>query len=61
MVAYLYRAPDNLLINLELVRQGLGLASEGYNHKFEEAFAAYQQQAQANRKGIWALPSGTNP
>jgi len=52
-VAYLYRAPDKLLVNLELIRQGYGLAAEGYAFEHQEAFEWYQQKAQTDRKGIW--------
>jgi endonuclease YncB( thermonuclease family) len=60
LVAYLYRAPDKLLVNLELIRQGYGLVADGYKFRFEQAFIAYQQKARADRKGIWAMPSGTD-
>lgn len=61
LVAYLYRAPDKLLVNLELVRQGLGLVSEGYEFEFQDEFNAYQQRAQALGKGIWGLVAGAAP
>jgi endonuclease YncB( thermonuclease family) len=54
LVAYLYRAPDELLVNLELIRQGYALAAEGYSYQLQEAFTAYQAKAQADQKGIWA-------
>jgi endonuclease YncB( thermonuclease family) len=53
-VAYLYRAPDKLLVNLELIRQGYGLVPEGYSFAHQDAFTFYQQKAQADGKGIWA-------
>ncbi len=52
-VAYLYRAPDNLFLNLEIIRQGYGLASSNYPHKYSDLFRFYQQKAQADGKGIW--------
>ncbi|RLC67314.1 MAG: hypothetical protein DRI52_10975, partial [Chloroflexi bacterium] len=51
-VAYLYRAPDNLFINLEIIRQGYGL-SASYRHKYSDLFDFYQKKAQADGKGIW--------
>jgi endonuclease YncB( thermonuclease family) len=60
LVAYLYRAPDKLLINLELIRQGYGLVAEDYKFRFEQAFLAQEQKARAARRGIWALTFGTD-
>ena len=57
LVAYLYRAPDKLLVNLELIRQGYGLSAEGYSFQHREAFESYQQKARADRKGIWGSVS----
>jgi len=61
LVGYLYRAPDGLLVNLELVRQGYGLAATDYAFAHAEAFAAYQEKAQADGKGIWRLVAGGSP
>jgi len=52
-VAYVHRAPDGLLVNLELIRQGYGLAAEGYAFDHQQAFVAYQTRAQQTGKGIW--------
>lgn len=52
-VAYLHRAPDGLLVNLEIIRQGYGLAAEGYAFQYRDAFTAYQTRAQQIGKGIW--------
>jgi micrococcal nuclease len=52
-VAYVHRAPDGLLVNLEIIRQGYGLAAEGYTFDHQQAFAAYQTRAQQTGKGIW--------
>ena len=53
-VAYLYRAPDNLFINLEIIRQGYGLSASDYRHEYTDLFNFYQKKAQADGKGIWA-------
>ena len=58
-VAYLHRAPDGLLVNLEIIRQGYGLAAEGYAFQHQDAFAAYQTRAQQIGKGIWGGLEGT--
>jgi endonuclease YncB( thermonuclease family) len=60
-VAYLYRAPDKLPVNLELIRQGYALVAQGYQFQYAEEFAAYEQKAQADQKGIWATLLGSKP
>ena len=60
LIAYKYRAPDGLLINLELIRQGYGLVAGGYKFGHQPAFISYEQRARAGRKGIWALAAGTD-
>lgn len=55
-VAYLHRAPDGLLVNLEIVRQGYGLAADAYQFQYQDGFAFYQARAQATGKGIWRQP-----
>jgi micrococcal nuclease len=52
-VAYVHRAPDGLLVNLEIIRQGYGLSADAYAFQHQEAFGAYQTRAQALGKGIW--------
>jgi endonuclease YncB( thermonuclease family) len=52
-VAYLYRAPEKLLLNLELVRQGYGLVADGYEFQYRKQFQAYEQKAQAEGRGVW--------
>ncbi len=52
-VAYLYRAPDQLFVNQELVRQGYAVTAEGYDFQHKEAFLVYQHRAQADEKGLW--------
>lgn len=59
LVAYLFRAPDKMLVNLELIRQGYALVSEGYEFGYQKEFISYQRKAQADRKGIWALVAET--
>jgi endonuclease YncB( thermonuclease family) len=55
MVAYLYRAPERLFVNLEVVRQGLAVTADAYSFENEKLFRGYQQQAQVEDRGIWAL------
>lgn len=58
-VAYLHRAPDGLLVNLEIIRQGYGLTAEAYSFQHQDAFAAYQTRARQTGKGIWRGLEGT--
>jgi endonuclease YncB( thermonuclease family) len=53
-VAYVYRAADGLPANLEIIKQGYGLAAEGYAFEHSDTFAAWQTNAEALGKGIWA-------
>ena len=60
LVAYIYRAPDKLQINIELIRQGYALVAEGYKFAYQQEFLSYQQKARADGKGIWAMMTGTD-
>ncbi|MCK4627146.1 MAG: thermonuclease family protein [Phycisphaerae bacterium] len=60
-VAYLYRAPDGMLLNLEVIRQGYGLAADYYPYQHDKLFRFYQQKAQADGKGVWASVKTTVP
>jgi len=54
-VAYLYRAPDEMLVNLELIRQGYAVAPDGYPFEHADAFRVYQRRARADARGLWGL------
>lgn len=60
-IAYLYRAPDGMFLNLEIIRQGYGLAADYYSFQHDKLFRFYQQKAQADGKGIWASVKTTVP
>lgn len=51
--AYLYRAPDGLLVNLELVRRGYARIGAAQPYQLDDAMRYYQQKARGARKGIW--------
>lgn len=53
LLAYLYRVPDGLFVNLEIVRQGYGHAYTQYPFKHMELFRAYEKRARAKEKGLW--------
>jgi len=52
-VAYVYRAPDRLCVNLELVRQGFAVAATDYEYQHQKTFAFYERKARADDKGLW--------
>ncbi|MEW6027166.1 MAG: thermonuclease family protein [Planctomycetota bacterium] len=54
LLVYLYRAPDGLFVNLEIVRQGYGHAYTKYPFRYMELFRAYEKRARENGKGLWA-------
>ena len=53
LLAYLYRAPDGLFVNLEVVRQGYGHAYTRFPFKHMELFRNYENQARTAGKGLW--------
>jgi micrococcal nuclease len=55
LLAYLYRAPDGLFVNLEIVRQGYGRAYTKYPFKYESLFARWDSTAQVRNRGLWKL------
>jgi micrococcal nuclease len=52
-LAYVYRVPDRLFINQEIIRQGYGHAYTKYPFKHLEAFRAQERAAQEAKKGLW--------
>ena len=53
-LAYLYRAPDGLFVNAEIVRQGYGHAYTRFPFKYMEQFREYERIAREAGKGLWA-------
>jgi len=60
LLAYLYRAPDGLFVNLEIVRQGYGHAYTKYPFQHMELFRYYERQAREAGKGLWWSSSPTD-
>ena len=52
--AYLYRAPDGLFVNLELIRQGYAAVPEESSFEQRSIFERFQQLARDAQKGRWA-------
>ncbi len=54
--AHLFRAPDGLFVNLEIVRQGYGKVEPEPACAHLEVLRHYERRAQQVRKGVWAPP-----
>jgi micrococcal nuclease len=54
-LAYLYRVPDGLFVNLEIVRQGYGHAYTKYPFEHMELFRVYERKAREAGRGLWGL------
>jgi endonuclease YncB( thermonuclease family) len=52
--AYVYRAPDGLWVNLELVRQGFARVSSAEPFERQKLLQSYERLAQKNHKGLWS-------
>jgi len=52
-MAYVRRAPDGLLVNLELLRLGCAVADTDYVYSYQDVFSFYESKARADAKGIW--------
>ena len=57
LLAYVYRAPDGLFVNLEIVRQGYGHAYVKFPFKHMEIFREYEKRARVVGKGLWTAQS----
>lgn len=55
-LAFVYREPDGLFINEELVRQGYARAYTRYPFKHSDRFLDWQSKAQAAKRGLWDPP-----
>ena len=62
IAAYIYRVPDGLFVNAEVVRQGYGLAAKKNLFRYMNQFHRLELFARQAGKGIWAsnksIPSG---
>jgi len=53
-LAYIYRAPDGLFVNPEILRQGYGSTTPKYPCQLQVEFAQLQDYARKLKKGKWA-------
>ncbi len=52
--AWVFRAPDGLFVNLEVVRQGAARADLPSDSAYRELFKHYEERARRNHRGLWA-------
>jgi micrococcal nuclease len=55
--AYVYRAPDGLWLNLEVVRQGFGRVDAETSFEHRAVFEIFEKRACEHQKGVWAPAS----
>jgi endonuclease YncB( thermonuclease family) len=55
VLLYLFRQPDGLFVNQEVVRQGYGYAKTGLSFQYQDTFQAYEQRAREAGKGLWSI------
>ena len=60
-LAYLYRVPDGLFVNLEIVRQGYGHAYTRFPFKHMELFKRYGDRARTAGKGLYGGDAPAQP
>ncbi|MBW7904183.1 MAG: thermonuclease family protein [Phycisphaerae bacterium] len=58
---YVYRAPDGLFVNLELVRQGYAPMAARPDFSHRRLFRAYEHRARESARGIWRSSSLAPP
>lgn len=54
--AYVYRAPEGLFLNLELIRQGYARVSGAGPFAHQALLRRYERLAQRQHKGLWSPP-----
>jgi micrococcal nuclease len=61
-LAYVYRAPDGLFVNAEIIRQGYGHAYTTYPCKYLDEFRQLERFARKTEKGLWEpVPENRTP
>lgn len=55
VLSYVYRAPDGLFVNAEIIRQGYGRAYMRFDFSYTEQFKQLEQFARQANKGIWQI------
>lgn len=58
---YLYRYPDGLFVNAELIRQGYGKCYTKLPFKYMSEFQSLENTAKETPKGLWKLENNSYP
>lgn len=58
--AYVYRLPDMLFVNAEIIRQGYAKADKTANFKYAAEFGQLEKFARERGKGIWDISIAEN-
>ena len=53
VLSYIYRTPDGLFANAEIIRQGYGRAYTRFPFKYKAEFRQLEQFAKQAKKGLW--------
>ena len=61
IAAYIYRAPDGLFVNAEIIRQGYGLVAVKNMFRYINAFHQLELFSRQAGKGIWGAESAVLP
>lgn len=59
LLAYVYRAPDRLFVNAEIIRQGYGHAYTVYPFAKMDEFRVHEQAARTAGRGLWGVVTTT--
>lgn len=54
LLGYIYRAPDGMFVNAEIVKQGYGKAYTRFRFTHRIDFVKYEKHAKKSKKGLWA-------
>ncbi len=57
LLAFVYRAPDGIFVNAEIIRQGYGHAYTQYPFQYMEEFRQLERFAREAGKGLWGTPT----
>lgn len=60
-LGYVWRVPDGLFVNLEVLRQGYGKVVQVLPTTHKELFAWAEDQAKTNVRGLWATNKNAKP
>lgn len=52
-LAYVRRRSDDLFLNAEIIKRGLGLTDVSVPFEKMQEFSAYEQEARSSKRGIW--------